>query len=327
MSSIQLSVYQFTAGRLIFVPGDTSKTFNILINDDSYVEGTVTATISFSNVSGAMVGQPSRATLQINDNDSGPQSTNIIDDAGDFVCQHYHDFLNRQGDSGGQGYWTNEITKCGNDAACIRSRRIGVSAAFFIEQEFQQTGFYVYRVVKASLGRRPAYAEFMTDWSRLAAGSNLDAEKVAYLQEFVQRSEYKGKYSIALSASDSVDALIQTVKDNSGVDLSPHRSELMSEYNAGSSQVDSRARTIRKLVEYDEFKQAEYNRAFVLAQYFNYLRREPDDSGYNFWLDVLNNRVPNNFRSMVCAFITSAEYQDRFGSVHSHSNAECSGSP
>jgi hypothetical protein len=64
----------------------------------------------------------------------------------------------------------------------------------------------------------------------------------------------------------------------------------------------------------------------VLAQYFNYLRREPDDSGYNFWLNILNNQ-PNNFRGMVCAFITSAEYQDRFGAVRTHSNAECSGSP
>jgi len=64
----------------------------------------------------------------------------------------------------------------------------------------------------------------------------------------------------------------------------------------------------------------------VLAQYFSYLRREPEDSGYNFWLNVLNTQ-PNNFRGMVCAFITSAEYQDRFGAVHTHSNGECSGSP
>ena len=28
-------------------------------------------------------------------------------------------------------------------------------------------------------------------------------------------------------------------------------------------------------------------------------------------------------RGMVGAFIISAEYQDRFGSIHSHSNAEC----
>jgi len=30
---------------------------------------------------------------------------------------------------------------------------------------------------------------------------------------------------------------------------------------------------------------------------------------------------------MVCNFITSAEYQDRFGALRTHNNSECSGSP
>jgi hypothetical protein len=68
---------------------------------------------------------------------------------------------------------------------------------------------------------------------------------------------------------------------------------------------------------------AEYNRAFVLAQYFEYLRREPDTNGYNFWLNVLNNGQPNNFQGMVCSFITSLEYQNRFGSFASRSNQMC----
>jgi hypothetical protein len=284
--------------------------------------------VNLSNpTGGALLGPDSATTVNITDNDASTSTTtNVIDDAATFVCEHYHDFLNRQGDSGGQNYWTGQITQCANDAACIKRQRIGVSAAFFIEQEFQQTGFYVYRIFKSSLGRRPTYVEFMTDRSRLLAGSNLDAEKVAYTQEFVQRGEFTGKYSTSLDGPGFVDALILNVKNNSGVDLTSHRSELITEYNNGSSQTDSRARVLRKLVEYDEFKNAEFNRAFVLAQYFGYLRREPDDSGYNFWLNVLNSQ-PSNFRAMVCAFITSNEYQDRFGIAHTHSNAECSGSP
>jgi hypothetical protein len=58
-------------------------------------------------------------------------------------------------------------------------------------------------------------------------------------------------------------------------------------------------------------------------QYFGYLRRDPEAGGYQFWLDVLNNRVANNYRGMVCAFVTSAEYQNRFGKFHMHSDAEC----
>ncbi len=64
-------------------------------------------------------------------------------------------------------------------------------------------------------------------------------------------------------------------------------------------------------------------RPYVLAEYFGYLRRDPDPGGYQFWLDVLNNRVQNNYRAMVCAFVNSIEYQDRFTPVHSHTDAEC----
>jgi hypothetical protein len=68
---------------------------------------------------------------------------------------------------------------------------------------------------------------------------------------------------------------------------------------------------------------SQFNRAFVLMQYFGYLRRDPEPAGYEFWLNVLNNAEPNNYRSMVCAFLTSAEYQLRFGSVQTRTNQDC----
>jgi Domain of unknown function (DUF4214) len=71
-------------------------------------------------------------------------------------------------------------------------------------------------------------------------------------------------------------------------------------------------------------KAREYNPAFVLMQYFSYLRRDVDEAGYDFWLGVVNNREPNNYAGMVCAFITSAEYQLRFGQIVTRSNADCS---
>jgi len=75
---------------------------------------------------------------------------------------------------------------------------------------------------------------------------------------------------------------------------------------------------------YSEIKQtSQYNPAFVLMQYFGYLRRDVDRDGYDFWLDVINNREPNNYHGMVCSFITSTEYQLRFGSVVTRSNADC----
>ena len=75
---------------------------------------------------------------------------------------------------------------------------------------------------------------------------------------------------------------------------------------------------------YSEIKQtSQYNPAFVLMQYFGYLHRDLDQSGYDFWLDVLNNREPNNYHGMVCSFVTSTEYQLRFGSAVTRSNGDC----
>jgi hypothetical protein len=109
------------------------------------------------------------------------------------------------------------------------------------------------------------------------------------------------------------------VKQNSNVDLSSQRAALVGDYAANNS----RSRIVRLVAEMQAFQTAEYNNAFVLMQYFGYLRRDPDDGGYLFWLDVLNNKVPGNFKGMVCAFITSAEYQQRFSPIVTRTDADC----
>jgi len=49
-------------------------------------------------------------------------------------------------------------------------------------------------------------------------------------------------------------------------------------------------------------------------QYYGYLRRDPDQDGFNFWLKKLNQFNGNFINAeMVKAFITSSEYRDRFG--------------
>jgi hypothetical protein len=71
---------------------------------------------------------------------------------------------------------------------------------------------------------------------------------------------------------------------------------------------------LRAVAEFDELKAAEFNRAFVLMQYFGYLRRDPDEDGYNFWLGKLDEFNGDYIRAeMVKAFITSTEYRRRFG--------------
>ena len=74
------------------------------------------------------------------------------------------------------------------------------------------------------------------------------------------------------------------------------------------------------------FIDAEYNRSFVYSQYSGYLRRDADIGGFVFWLNQVSGAPPRNVakqHGMVCAFVTSAEYQLRFGPNAPRTNAEC----
>lgn len=255
----------------------------------------------------------------------GTNQVITIDDSDFFVNEQYVDFLGRFPDQGGFDYWTSQITSCGGNAACIYSRRVGVSAAFFVEAEFQRTGSFVYRTFKGGLGRLPDYAEFGPDRRTVIEGPNLEQTKQAYALNFVQRPEFVTKYNAAPDGPSFVNALSATLQLSSGVSLSAGTQQAMlSQYNTGGSDINlSRARALRVAIDDASFGNAEYNRAFVLMQYFGYLKRNPDTGGFNFWQDVLNNREVNNYRGMVCAFITSVEYQQRFGTTVTQNDHGC----
>ncbi|MGA9995206.1 MAG: DUF4214 domain-containing protein [Pyrinomonadaceae bacterium] len=248
---------------------------------------------------------------------------NPVDTEMFFVRQNYIDFLGREPDVDGLNYWTGQIEQCGGDARCINSRRIDVSAAFFKESEFQDSGSYIYRLYRGALGRQLDYAEFSNDRKGVVGGANLEQSKVAFADAFVQRAEFIEKYKSAQTAESFVSNLIDTMRESAGVDLSGQYNTLLSRYQAGSSINQSRSLVVREAIDAASFKDAVYNHSFVLMEYYGYLKRDPDQAGLDFWINVLNNREPNNYRGMVCSFLTSAEYQKRFSSVVTHSNAEC----
>lgn len=251
-------------------------------------------------------------------------SANPLDTAEYFVRQQYVDVLNREPDEGGFNYWSNRILECGSDASCISARRRDVAAAFFIELEFQQTGSFIYGLYQGALGRRPAFTEYSTDRQQIVVGTNLENLKQALAESFVGRSDFVSKYQGHGTAEAFVDALLANVQQTSGVDLSGQRQTLIGRYQSGSSLNHSRSLVLRGVIDDSAFQQVEYNKAFVLTEYFGYLRRDPEQAGFDFWLDVLNSRDAGNFRGMVCAFITSREYQLRFSSVVSRNDLECS---
>jgi hypothetical protein len=79
------------AGTLSFGPGETSKTFQILLNEDIYVEGGESFNVSLTNPAGAVLGQQSSSAVLITD-DLAESAINPLDDAQSFVYTHYQRF-------------------------------------------------------------------------------------------------------------------------------------------------------------------------------------------------------------------------------------------
>jgi hypothetical protein len=312
----QRSDYIIAAGRLQFGPGETSKTFKILIEDDVYVEPAESFTVSLFNASGGFVpGPPNQATVLIHDNDLAPPTSNPIDGTQFFVRQQYFDFLNREPDPGGLAYWSGQIDACGIDIPCTNRRRTSVSAAFFFSPEFQETGYFVIRVFQIGYNRQPDYRDFIRSRNRIVTGSNLEQSRTAFVDDFVTTPEFLVRHPLTDPPAKYVDDLNAA----SGGSLTPAERDALVAGLINGTQ--TRATVLRAVVDNTVVRQKFFNRAFVTMQYFGYLRRDAEFLGLLFWLDILDRT--NNFNSMVCAFITSSEYQQRFSSVVNHSNAEC----
>jgi hypothetical protein len=147
----------------------------------------------------------------------------------------------------------------------------------------------------------------------------LENNKAAFAQAFVSRSRFANAYPTTLTPTQFVDALFT----KTGVTpSSSDRSAAVNEFGGAGNTADTsaRARAVRRVAENSTLVQQEKNRAFVLIQYFGYLRRDPnatpdsDYSGYDFWLTKLN-QFNGNFvnAEMVKAFILAGEYRQRFG--------------
>src|SRR5262249_21737709 len=143
------------------------------------------------------------------------------------------------------------------------------------------------------------------------------------------------KYPANLDGGSFIDAVLATIKNDLSVDLMPQRAALLMLFNNAGGGTTGRAAVVYRLADDNAqtnpinnrpFIDAEYNRSFVYTEYSGYLRRDADIAGFLFWLGQVNRfpiRDGNAQHAMVCSFITSAEYQQRFSSVVTHTNAEC----
>jgi hypothetical protein len=303
--------YITSVGRTRFGVGETSKNISIPIVDDAYAEGNETFTITLSNPIGLTLGAPNTATATIQDNEAtnGP---NPIDGTAFFVRQQYLDFLNREPDPVGYAAWQAVINGCA--AGDISCDRIHVSSAFFRSPEFQERGYFIYRFYPVSFGRKPVYAEFIPDLAKVSgflSDSELEAAKVAFITEFMTRPEFTTKYN-GTTNQQYVDLLLSTA----GI-THPARDFWIAALTAGTR---TRAQVLREIAESTQVYNKYYNQAFVVMQYFGYLRREPDGA-YLSWIAVLDAACgvgqpcanPDDYRGMINGFMNSLEYRARFG--------------
>jgi Calx-beta domain. len=332
-------------GTLNFAPGETDKSFDVVINRDSYVEAPFEKfTVKLSNpTGGAILGTTSQSSVQIDDrNDGSPAAAvNIIDRTTSFVRQQYHDFLNREPDAAGLAFWVDNIDKCDDPdrlpsnmtvSQCKEIMRINTSAAFFLSIEFLQTGGLVHACYAAALDRpekMPGYLEFVRDTQSVSRGvivgeanweQTLNENREAFLKDFVMRPGFVELYPTVDSPVTYVNKLYLHALGRSAT--GEEMEQGINEFGTSLSATDSgaRGRVLLRLTQSTDARD-EFNRAFVQMQYVGYLRRNPNEfpdfsfAGSDFWLEKLNSFNGNFIEAeMVKAFLASQEYRSRFGS-------------
>jgi hypothetical protein len=264
---------------------------------------------------------------------------NPIDQTDFFVRQQYADFLNRTPDPGGLAFWKGQIDQCGADLKCRDAQRVNTSGAFFLSIEFQETGYLVERAYKTAYGDATGtsqlgtphtlpvpivrFNEFLTDQRAISNGvivnqgdwqTTLENNKVAYFNNFVQTPRFTNKYFSTMLPTD----FVHTLNQNAGSPMTA--GEETQEVTALTAGSKTRARVVRDIAEHPNLTRAETNSAFVLMQFFGYLRRNPNDprdrdyTGYDFWLTKLV-QFNGDYKAaeMVKAFLGSSEYRSRFG--------------
>ncbi|MDQ1614005.1 MAG: hypothetical protein QOG00_3936 [Pyrinomonadaceae bacterium] len=316
--------YATSIDTVTFAAGQATKTFTIPLIDDAFVEGTETFRLKLVGSSGASLGAPALITVTILDNDSTPGAQNPIFTTPFFVRQQYLDFLSREPEAGEP--WSGVLARCPDintgPEVSTDCDRIAVSAAFFGSQEFRLKGFYVFTFYQAAFnGLLPEYTQIVQDMRNVTGttGEETFQKRAAFATDFTARPEFKAAYA-AKSNADYVASLLLRYQLDAITTRDPQnpegaqrvtltRQDLTSRLDAGTL---TRAKVLRAVVESDEVVSAEFNRAFVATQYYGYLRRTPDEGGYQGWLNYLKAN-PNDARTMVHGFLNSVEYKLRFG--------------
>ncbi len=332
-------IYVLEGGPVGACPGGTGNVANNwwMVSDSRWTNGS-TATLNSGQMNSLPLNVPLHLFIDSALNDASgaglysvriqdvtiapqPGGPNSIDIPDFFVRQHYLDFLSREPEQSGMDAWLRVLRNCpAGDNQCLHQARLTTSAAFFGSPEFQLKGYFVFRFYTVAFGRLPTYDEIISDMQSVSRPTPAEvfAAKAAFTDAFVQRQGFVNSFA-GLSNADYVTTLLGrygltavTAPDPAQPDgtgkVTLTSADLVGRLNAGSL---TRAQVLRAVADSDEVFHLEFNPAFVAMQYYGYLRRTPEVTGYNAWLNYLNAH-PRDFREMVRGFVDSIEYRRRF---------------
>jgi uncharacterized protein DUF4214 len=238
-----------------------------------------------------------------------------IDDSDFFVSQQYIDFLSRFPEQAGFNSWMTYLNGCNNDSSCLygpNGRRIVTSSGFFGSQEFNLKGGYVFRFYRASFGQAfanlPKYVDMVAGMRSVTGttANEVNQKRALFATNWVLRSDFLVLFPRSLTPDQFVD----NVSASAGITLS-NRNQVVSDLAASGNTDAGRAVAMRAIADSQEEQNRELNPSFVYMQYVGYLRRDPEEAGYNSWLTYLNGH-PGDYNTMVWGFVDSAEYRNRF---------------
>jgi hypothetical protein len=210
-----------------------------------------------------------------------------------FAMQQYRDFLRREGEESGIGYWVSQI----DGGAQTRAQAV---KSFFDSVEFQGAIAPVTRLYFAYFLRIPDKPGLEYWIAAYRAGMTL--EQIS--EQFATSPEFTGRYG-ALTNAEFVTLVYQNV-----LGRAPDAYGLAYWVSLLDSGAMTRGAVMLGFSESDEYKAVSYNRVYVTMIYYGMLRRVPEQAGFDYWVAYLNGGA--SALDLINAFLVAIEYHWRF---------------
>ena len=230
--------------------------------------------------------------------------SNPVDDTQFFIRQQYLDVLNREPVSKEVDKFASAINGCNGEPGCVLERRLGTALELFRSSEFQESSGFLYRLYRTALGRSPTFAEWSREINQLT--KNRAETKPTFVGEWLKRADLLNEYPDTLGNADYVDKLLKTATLTLPED---QRKAIIDDL---SNARTTRAGVLIRVADNPALVKREYDRAFVAACYLNYLKRDADPEGDDYWGRVMKDG-PSAETAVIRGFIYSQEYRARFG--------------